>query len=119
MNGYPVRIARIGLALEMADGSLIQVYTDQCGEATATIEQTTDHEEIGWTPGFPLRRVVTGQQTTITLAGLSAMDVRITYPPGLELEGQQAIESGTLRGASLTKAGDGTGTIALEESPHE
>lgn len=108
MNGeeqLPTRIARIGLALEMADGTLIQVYTDRCGEATATIEQTTNYEEFGWTPGSPLRRIVTDQQTTITLAGLSAMDVRITYPPRPELEGQPAIEA--------------AGPSILEEAPHE
>lgn len=108
MNGeerLPSRIARIGLALELADGTTVKLYTDQCGAATASIDQETEFTYNAWGPGDPLRRMVMGTQTTITLAGLNSYDLQITYPPRPELEGRQAIET--------------AGLPILEEAPDE
>jgi hypothetical protein len=86
----PVRIARIGLVLEMVDGSKVMVYSDDLPGAEALIK--TEGPE--WEPGDPWRprRPLTPLRTSITITGLESYRIQYAEPgckvsaPGRALE---------------------------------
>jgi hypothetical protein len=87
----PVKIARIGLVLEMVDGSKVMVYADGLHEAQVTLTPDMPMERI---PGESLfRPFPAGPSTTsILIEGIGAHKVVFTDPnvkvsvPGRELE---------------------------------
>ena len=65
----PARIARIGVAVEMSDGSRHLIFSDSPG-AEIDIETTVEHEMI---PGDPWQRPrIIDHNTSITISGLRA-----------------------------------------------
>lgn len=69
-NAEPVRIARIGLVLEMADGSKVMVYADDLSHAEAVISTETPFEDVPWS--LRGRRPYGPPETSITLTGIEA-----------------------------------------------
>lgn len=86
----PVRIARIGLVLDLADGSKVMVYADDLPDAQVTI--TTDEEPYGWDRPAWLLRFPRARRTSILIEGIGAYLVKHADPgakvssPGRALE---------------------------------
>ena len=72
----PVKIRRIGLVLEMADGSKVMVYAQDLAHAEVTL--TTD-TPMGADPWGKLR-VIDAPQTSILIEGLEAYRIQHADP---------------------------------------
>jgi hypothetical protein len=88
----PVKLRRIGLVLEMEDGSKVMVYADDLVDAQATITTETPepHDFWGRPDWFP--RLPRAPRTSILIEGIGAHKLVFTEPgvkvsvPGRELE---------------------------------
>ena len=87
----PARLRRIGLVLELEDGSKVMVYADNLDHAQATV---TTETPVGEAPGDPWgrRRVLGPPETSILIDGIGAYlvqyvdaDVKVSAP-GRQLE---------------------------------
>lgn len=90
-NQEPVKIARIGLVLELADGSKVMVYADDLDHAEAVIKTETPAGVAPWDP-WERRRLLGPPQTSITLTGIETYRLVFADPeakvsaPGRALE---------------------------------
>lgn len=75
VNAEAVRIARIGLVLEMEDGSKVMFYADQLGRAQATV---TTETPAGTDPWSGRRRLIGPPETSITITGIEAHRIQWT-----------------------------------------
>ena len=82
-NQLPPRIRRIGLAIEMDDGEIMQVYTYQAGDAGVVVDyhNDTDHFQHG----SEHRTIITDSWLDIHITGLRRHLVR-HYKPGSNFE---------------------------------
>lgn len=86
-NQLPPRIRRIGLAIEMDDGEIVQVYTDQAGDAVVEFDyhNDTDHFQHG----SLTRTIITDRWLDIHITGLRRNLVN-HYKPGTNFEELEA-----------------------------
>ena len=75
----PVKIRRIGLVLEMDDGSKVMVYADGLTHAEALVQTETP---VGTDPLDPWerRRLLGPPETSITITGLEAYRIQCVDP---------------------------------------
>ena len=72
-----VKIKRIGLVLEMADGSKVMVYADDLTHAEAVIQTETPVGVDPWDP-WQRRRPIGPPETSITITGIEAYRIQWT-----------------------------------------
>lgn len=86
------KITRLGLVLELADGSKVMVYADNLPHAEAAIRTETPVHEI---PGDPWgrRRPMGPPRTSITLTGIESYRVVFTDPGAKVSNAGRALET--------------------------
>lgn len=68
MPPQPEEIRRIGLAVELASGEKVFLFSDQLEAGTVTIERKIEEQEI-W-PGYPQKMSRPQTTATVTIEGL-------------------------------------------------